>query len=70
MTDKNSMILENNWHTESIDSVASTLNTSIDSGLTTEEATARHIRYGFNELSANSGPTWIKILLRQLVDVM
>ncbi|KAI7856703.1 hypothetical protein BDC45DRAFT_566782 [Circinella umbellata] len=70
MTDKNSTILDNHWHTESIDSVASKLNTSLDTGLTTEEATARHTQYGFNELSADNGPTWIKILLRQLVDVM
>ncbi|KAI9253505.1 hypothetical protein BDA99DRAFT_563083 [Phascolomyces articulosus] len=70
MTDKNNPILENDWHTQSIDHVAKTLNTSLKEGLTTDEANARHAVYGYNELSADGGVTWLKVLLRQLTDVM
>ncbi|KAI9488200.1 hypothetical protein BDB00DRAFT_877671 [Zychaea mexicana] len=67
MTDK---MPGSDWHTQSVDAVANTLNTSIDAGLSTEEATARYSQYGYNELSADGGPTWIKVLLRQMVDAM
>lgn len=58
------------WHVQSVDSVAETFKTSLTNGLSAHEVTARQAQYGFNELSSNSGPTWIKVFLRQLVDAM
>ncbi|KAI8139025.1 hypothetical protein BJV82DRAFT_628752 [Fennellomyces sp. T-0311] len=67
MTDK---ILDSDWHVRSIDDVAKALETSLNDGLSTQAATARYAQYGYNELSSDNGPTWIKVLLRQFVDVM
>jgi magnesium-transporting ATPase (P-type) len=58
------------YHAKSIEQVAEHFKTDIDNGLTTNEITARHITYGFNELSADGGPKWLKVLIGQLVDVM
>ncbi|KAI8330709.1 hypothetical protein BC941DRAFT_383310 [Chlamydoabsidia padenii] len=58
------------WHTKTIDELVSGWNTSLETGLTTEEATNRLHLYGHNELSSDSGPKWLKVLLRQLLDLM
>ncbi|KAL0074348.1 hypothetical protein F4703DRAFT_1893165 [Phycomyces blakesleeanus] len=58
------------WHAKSINDTADLLNTSTSDGLSTQEANARHIKYGYNELSSDDGPQWIKILLRQFLDAM
>ncbi|KAL1920627.1 uncharacterized protein VTP21DRAFT_1004 [Calcarisporiella thermophila] len=58
------------WHTLSVDEVATTLHTSLSEGLSSAEVSARLAKYGANELSSNEGPTWVKVLLRQLLDVM
>jgi magnesium-transporting ATPase (P-type) len=58
------------WHIKTIDQVANHFETSLENGLTTNEITARHITYGFNELSADGGPKWLKVLIGQLLDVM
>ncbi|KAF7731875.1 hypothetical protein EC973_007706 [Apophysomyces ossiformis] len=58
------------WHAQSIDTVTNALQTSLDKGLSTTEATHRQSTYGLNELSSDDGPKWIKILLRQFADAM
>ncbi|ORZ15285.1 hypothetical protein BCR42DRAFT_416796 [Absidia repens] len=58
------------WHAKTVDDLMIGLKTSPDNGLTTEEATKRLQTYGYNELSSDSGPKWIKVLLRQLLDLM
>ncbi|CEG63627.1 hypothetical protein RMATCC62417_00742 [Rhizopus microsporus] len=58
------------WHVEAIDDVAKHLDTDLDNGLTSEEASKRHMIYGYNELSADGGPKWIKVLMGQFMDAM
>lgn len=58
------------WHVETIDDVAKHLDTDLDNGLTSEEASKRHTIYGYNELSADGGPKWIKVLMGQFMDAM
>ncbi|OBZ90692.1 Calcium-transporting ATPase 3 [Choanephora cucurbitarum] len=58
------------WHTKSIEEVSKQLNTSLNDGLTESEAVQRQQVYGFNELESNQGATWIRILLRQFLDIM
>lgn len=60
----------NDWHTKSIETVVEELNTSLTQGLSESEVKARQLIYGLNELSADGGATWFKILLRQFQDVM
>lgn len=60
----------NDWHTKSIETVVEELNTSLTQGLSESEVIARQSIYGLNELSADGGVTWFKILLRQFQDVM
>ncbi|RCI05059.1 hypothetical protein CU098_009390 [Rhizopus stolonifer] len=58
------------WHTKSIEQVVQELNTSIEIGLTEQEAVERQSTYGFNELDSGDEATWIKILLHQFLDIM
>ncbi|KAI9011916.1 hypothetical protein CLU79DRAFT_798866 [Phycomyces nitens] len=58
------------WHVKSIESTADLLGTSVSNGLSTNQVDERIRKYGHNELSSNEGPQWIKVLLRQFVDVM
>ncbi|KAI8338544.1 E1-E2 ATPase-domain-containing protein [Chlamydoabsidia padenii] len=58
------------WHTKTIQVVESTLNTSSTSGLDPDNILDRQNTYGYNELDADSGPKWIRVLLRQFVDAM
>lgn len=58
------------WHTKTVESTESSLRTSITTGLDHEEVVSRQQIHGFNELSADSGPKWIKVLLRQFIDAM
>ncbi|KAI8641113.1 hypothetical protein BD408DRAFT_389408 [Parasitella parasitica] len=58
------------WHTKTAEEVADQLDTSLSHGLSHEEVTARQQKYGLNELSVDGGVTWVKILIRQLVDIM
>ncbi|GAA5798447.1 hypothetical protein HPULCUR_003850 [Helicostylum pulchrum] len=60
----------NDWHTKSIETVVEELNTSLTQGLSESEVKARQSIYGLNELNADGGATWFKILLRQFQDVM
>ncbi|KAI9010391.1 hypothetical protein CLU79DRAFT_773583 [Phycomyces nitens] len=59
-----------NWHAKPINEVVDLLQTSVADGLSTQDANSRHTKYGFNELSSDDGPQWIKILLRQFLDAM
>ncbi|RCH93130.1 hypothetical protein CU098_004932 [Rhizopus stolonifer] len=58
------------WHSKTIDQVADHFGTSLSTGLTTDEISSRHVKYGYNELSADGGPKWLKVLIGQLIDVM
>ncbi|KAI8072300.1 hypothetical protein BC940DRAFT_292247 [Gongronella butleri] len=58
------------WHTRSLEEVEKEWDTSMRQGLTSDEATRRQAIYGFNELSADGGPQWIRVLGRQLLDLM
>lgn len=58
------------YHAKTIDQVGEHFNTNIETGLFANEITARHAAYGFNELSADGGPKWLKVLIGQLIDVM
>ncbi|OAD77150.1 hypothetical protein PHYBLDRAFT_109138 [Phycomyces blakesleeanus NRRL 1555(-)] len=60
----------NNWHTLSVEDTFDLQGTSPSDGLSTTEANKRLNQYGHNELSSNEGPQWIKVLLRQFIDVM
>lgn len=68
--DSNTTIGSTDWHVMDVDQVVKTLGTSIEKGLTSEEASSRHHQYGYNELSTGGGPTWFSIMLRQTKDVM
>lgn len=69
-SNSNTTIGSTDWHVMEVDQVVKTLGTSIEKGLTSEEASSRHHQYGYNELSTGGGPTWFTILLRQTKDVM
>ncbi|KAL0139843.1 hypothetical protein V8B55DRAFT_1501822 [Mucor lusitanicus] len=69
MTEKET-IVNHDWHAKSIEQTADHFQTSLENGLSTNEITSRHITYGFNELSADGGPKWLKVLIGQLLDVM
>ncbi|KAI8144629.1 hypothetical protein BJV82DRAFT_513162 [Fennellomyces sp. T-0311] len=58
------------WHTQSVESVLSTLGSSISHGLSAKLVEERQASYGFNELAADGRVTWFTILLRQLADAM
>ncbi|CEP10609.1 hypothetical protein [Parasitella parasitica] len=63
-------IAEISWHTKTIEVVEDQLGTSLSHGLSHEEVSVRQQKYGLNELKADGGVTWVKILIRQLVDIM
>ncbi|KAI8990225.1 hypothetical protein BDB01DRAFT_717749 [Pilobolus umbonatus] len=58
----------NHWHTKSIEEVAKAFGTSLENGLPDAEVETR--RTGYNELSADGGAEWVKIMIRQSKDVM
>ncbi|KAI9322105.1 hypothetical protein BX666DRAFT_1873854 [Dichotomocladium elegans] len=58
------------WHTQSVDAVVAFLETNLKTGLTDAEVAARQAQYGINALADANGHVWLKILLRQLMDVM
>ena len=58
------------WHALTADLVASALGTSIDSGLSSNEAAARLAQYGPNELKREAKPSVWAILLEQIRDPM
>ncbi|KAL0137350.1 hypothetical protein V8B55DRAFT_1527653 [Mucor lusitanicus] len=64
------MTAETSWHTKTIEQVVDQLHTSLTLGLSEEQVVRRQQVYGLNELAADGGVTWFKILMRQLVDVM
>ncbi|KAI9301320.1 E1-E2 ATPase-domain-containing protein, partial [Cunninghamella echinulata] len=64
------LIKKKHWHTLSIDEITTSLQTSSVTGLTTEQVNQRREIFGLNEISSDDGPKWLKIALRQLVDVM
>ncbi|KAI7879301.1 calcium ATPase [Lichtheimia hyalospora FSU 10163] len=69
-SNSNTTLGTTDWHVMEVDQVVKSLSTSIEKGLTSEEASSRHHQYGYNELSTGGGPTWFSILLRQTKDVM
>ncbi|KAG2197040.1 hypothetical protein INT47_009756 [Mucor saturninus] len=58
------------YHTQTIEQVAKHFDTHLENGLSTTDVPARHSHYGFNELSADGGPAWVKVMIGQLLDVM
>ncbi|KAI8820837.1 uncharacterized protein EV422DRAFT_596121 [Fimicolochytrium jonesii] len=58
------------WHTLDATAIATTLQTDLLTGLTPTSVAARLTKYGHNQLSGNGSPTWVKILLMQLIDPM
>ncbi|KAI9276124.1 hypothetical protein BY458DRAFT_473016 [Sporodiniella umbellata] len=58
------------WHIHSIDEVAKRLSTDTDNGLSSDQVNERQTTFGFNELSADGGPKWLKVLLGQFTDAM
>lgn len=58
------------YHVKTIEQVAEHFQTSLENGLSTKDIASRHEKYGYNELSADGGPKWVKVLIGQLLDVM
>jgi P-type Ca2+ transporter type 2C len=58
------------WHSQTADVVASAPGTSIDSGLTSDEAAARLAQYGPNALKREAKVSVWRIVLQQLSDPM
>lgn len=58
------------YHVKTIEQVAEHFQTSLENGLTTKDIASRHEKYGYNELSADGGPKWVKVMIGQLLDVM
>ncbi|KAI8365741.1 hypothetical protein BD560DRAFT_372463 [Blakeslea trispora] len=58
------------WHTQPVEDISAQLNTSLENGLTEDEAVKRQQIYGLNELESKQGNSWIRILLRQFLDLM
>ncbi|KAG1467589.1 hypothetical protein G6F56_004329 [Rhizopus delemar] len=67
---KENEIIIQDWHTRSIENVAQHISTNIDNGLSADQVTERHANYGYNELSADGGPKWLKVLIGQFMDAM
>ncbi|KAL7311489.1 hypothetical protein PS15m_009246 [Mucor circinelloides] len=61
---------DTSWHTKTVEEVVDQLQTSLTLGLSDDEVLVRQQKYGINELSADGGVTWFKILMRQLADIM
>ncbi|KAK5166160.1 uncharacterized protein LTR77_008421 [Saxophila tyrrhenica] len=53
-------------HTLARADVASELQTSLETGLTTQESVARHEKYGKNQLETSGGTKWWQILVQQV----
>ncbi|KAI8377342.1 hypothetical protein BD560DRAFT_348924, partial [Blakeslea trispora] len=70
MKDTAELIAPSEWHYKTIEETAERFNTSLTDGLKSSDISSRHVKYGYNELSADGGPKWLKVLLGQLVDVM
>lgn len=70
MSDNEKVALAPAYHTQTIDEVAKTLDTNVETGLSTQQVTANQSTYGFNELSADGGPAWVKVIISQSLDVM
>ncbi|CAO3639436.1 unnamed protein product [Cunninghamella echinulata] len=64
------LIKKKHWHTLSIEEITTNLQTSSVTGLTAEQVNQRREIFGLNEISSDDGPKWLKIALRQLVDIM
>ncbi|KAF9959344.1 hypothetical protein BGZ70_008864, partial [Mortierella alpina] len=61
---------ETPFHTFTVDQTADHLQTSVLEGLSSDEAAARLIKYGPNELEGNGGVKWYKVLWRQIANVL
>ncbi|KAI8375079.1 hypothetical protein EDC96DRAFT_562626 [Choanephora cucurbitarum] len=70
MKDTTESIEVSDWHSKTIEETAELLHTSLTTGLNSNDIPSRHNKYGYNELSADGGPKWLKVLMGQLVDVM
>lgn len=58
------------WYIKPIEEVEHELSTSINTGLTEEQVVSRQAKYGLNELTSEKSATWVKVLLRQLIDII
>ena len=58
------------WHTIHANDASNELRANLSAGLTEHEAAHRAIQYGPNEITRESGPGILKILVRQLTDFM
>ncbi|KAF7721884.1 hypothetical protein EC973_003980 [Apophysomyces ossiformis] len=58
------------WHTQSVEQVLSSLKSSVTNGLSEPEVKERQTLYGPNELFERGLPKWVRIFLRQFLDVM
>jgi Ca2+-transporting ATPase len=58
------------WHTIDANDASNELRANLSTGLTEREAAHRAIQYGPNEITRESGPGVLKILVRQLTDFM
>ncbi|ORX63817.1 hypothetical protein K493DRAFT_322069, partial [Basidiobolus meristosporus CBS 931.73] len=58
------------YHTYTEENVASTLETDIQVGLTTNEAKQRLEKYGPNEMSGQGGPSAFRVLFRQIANAL
>ena len=56
------------WHDKSIDQVVEAFDTSIDTGLTSEQVKRQKEKYGPNELMEKPRPTFFELLVSQLND--
>jgi Ca2+-transporting ATPase len=58
------------WYALGVDQVVEALETDASRGLTAEEAERRLVRYGPNELAAESPPSKLEVAMHQVVDPM
>ncbi|MEK7869880.1 MAG: cation-transporting P-type ATPase, partial [Nitrospirota bacterium] len=61
---------DNSWHTSSVASAATTLSTSLEAGLESEEVLRRQVREGFNELPEAPPPSLLKLFFSQFANVI
>lgn len=67
---RNNFIVYMNYHIHSAKEVADSLHTSIEHGLSPEEAAFRHEQHGGNELPPAEKQTWLQKVWHQLKDVL